>query len=457
VAYVRKKGHQVVIVHGERDPRTGKVSQRVLFTFYTKAEALRAIGKRNRNESLAFRTFLETEYSEVKFDWPKIQTGIAEHIDVLPDLAHSQEGRINESFSCALQAFAKVLVLADPLSNPTLLRIVSQERKQLEFLESLLRMRLEESESPEDLPQWEEEFFWGRSPRDPVVSPDVEEFAAALYQAEDYDSATAAFELLTDCFPRYAEGHNYLGLIALKQGDLDEAILCFQRTVELGKKNFPKRLSKRNYWNDLSARPYMRGLRNLALTLTRKGSYEEALSICNVLEQECGDGITSSCFRAALHLNRGEWHSAESHARANQESIPFQAALAAFAQYEQGKLQQARFCFLFGALNHPLGVQVLLTGKAMKPRNFFESEDYNQGLETRDLLSDYWNSRSRKSISFFSSLMTDKSVSRLMKETLECSEKHSRLSGKEHKANFQRWHTLRSYDFAKNLASTLDE
>jgi len=457
MAYVRKKGNQVVIVHGERDPRTGKVSQRVLFAFYTKAEALKAIGKRNRNENLSFRTFLETEYSELKFNWPKIQTGIVEHIDALPDLAHSHEGHINESFSDALQAFAKVLVLADPLSNPTLSGIVSQKRKQLEFLEGLLRIRLEESDSPDDLPQWEEECIWGRSLRDPVVSPDVEEFAAALYRVEDFDSAAAAFQLLTDCFPRYAEGHNYLGLIALKQGDLDEAIEHFRRTVELGRKNFPKRLSKRNYWNDLSTRPYIRGLRNLALTLTQKGSYEEALSICDVLASECGDDITASCFRAALHLIRGEWQSAEAHARANQESMPFQALLAAFAQYEQGKLQQARFCFLFGALNHPLGVQVLLTGKARKPRNFFESEDYNEGLEARDLLSDYWNSRSRKSKSFFLSLLADKRVSQLMKEALECSDKHSMLRGKEHTANFQRWQKLRSHDFAKNLASTLDE
>lgn len=151
MAYVRKKGNQVVIVHGERDPRTGNVSQRVLFTFYTKAEALRAIGKRNRSESLSFRTFLETEYSEVKFNWPKIQSGLVEHMDVLPDLAHSHEGQINESFSGAMQSFAKVLVLADPLSNPTLFRNVSQKRKQLKFIESLLRMRLEESECQEDL------------------------------------------------------------------------------------------------------------------------------------------------------------------------------------------------------------------------------------------------------------------------------------------------------------------
>ena len=46
MAYVRRRGNQLAIVQGERDPQTRKVQQRILFTLYSKPEALEALGKR---------------------------------------------------------------------------------------------------------------------------------------------------------------------------------------------------------------------------------------------------------------------------------------------------------------------------------------------------------------------------------------------------------------------------
>jgi hypothetical protein len=34
MAYVRRRGNQLAIVQGEREPGTGKVQQRILFTLY---------------------------------------------------------------------------------------------------------------------------------------------------------------------------------------------------------------------------------------------------------------------------------------------------------------------------------------------------------------------------------------------------------------------------------------
>ena len=42
--YVRKHGSQIAIVHGERDPETSQVQQRVLFTLYSRPEADAALG-----------------------------------------------------------------------------------------------------------------------------------------------------------------------------------------------------------------------------------------------------------------------------------------------------------------------------------------------------------------------------------------------------------------------------
>lgn len=45
MAYVRARGDQLTIVQGEREPETGKVEQRILFTLYSKAEALEALDR----------------------------------------------------------------------------------------------------------------------------------------------------------------------------------------------------------------------------------------------------------------------------------------------------------------------------------------------------------------------------------------------------------------------------
>ncbi|MFB3906364.1 MAG: tetratricopeptide repeat protein [Acidobacteriota bacterium] len=132
------------------------------------------------------------------------------------------------------------------------------------------------------------QFCWRFSLRGSDVPPDAEEFLESYYEKRNYRKAEAGFRLLTECFDRYAEGYNYLGLIALDEGRLDDAVRLFQQTVEGGRRLFPKRISKKRYWSDLATRPYIRGLRNLTLTLNRVGRFQEALELCDRLERECG-------------------------------------------------------------------------------------------------------------------------------------------------------------------------
>src|SRR5436309_1217699 len=45
MAYVRRRGNQLAIVHGFRDPETREVRQEILLTLYSKAEARAALGE----------------------------------------------------------------------------------------------------------------------------------------------------------------------------------------------------------------------------------------------------------------------------------------------------------------------------------------------------------------------------------------------------------------------------
>ena len=63
MAYLRRRGNQLAIVHGEREPGTGKVQQQILFTLYSKAEAREALGRGQEPQGAErFRRLLEREY-----------------------------------------------------------------------------------------------------------------------------------------------------------------------------------------------------------------------------------------------------------------------------------------------------------------------------------------------------------------------------------------------------------
>jgi len=113
------------------------------------------------------------------------------------------------------------------------------------------------------------------------------------------------FKLLTECFKNYAEGYNYLGLIALERKLNEEAISYFEEGMVLGRNLFPKKMSRKHYWVNHSTRPYMRSMMNMIHVLNRLDRYDEALSLCDRLETECGDDVSADSYRAAIQQRKG--------------------------------------------------------------------------------------------------------------------------------------------------------
>jgi tetratricopeptide (TPR) repeat protein len=345
--------------------------------------------------------------------------------------------------------------LADPQDLVSAAQLIQEHRHELEYLADLIQWRLKLRKQGQNERNADNPFYWRFVLRGSEVPADTEEHAAGFYERGEYERAEAVFRLLVNCFDRYAEGYNYLGLIALQRNDLGEAITNFQKTIELGRRLFPKRIGKKRYWSDHSTRPYMRGLRNLTLTLNQAGRYDQALALCDRLEQECGDDFTALSFRSAVHLNTGRWQMAADAAVRLHRLYASLSFTAAFALFELCQSQDAFAYFLHGALNHPRTARMLLGVKMAAPKTHNETRDHNGGVELIRELRGFLSNQKPQSRGFFEGIVRDPRVRALLDEIEAVVERWRNQHPTVEREAFDRMHTLHTPDFARQKAEEL--
>ena len=446
----------MAIVHGEREPSTGTVQQRILFALYSRAEALEVLGRGTKGGGDRFRHLLEEQYPDLKFNWKKIRRTIEEHVDALPDRYEYRSQRLRARFRDDLCAFTRQLILADPQDLESAAHVIQEHHHELEYLADLIAWRLKLRDHPPSEWNADNPFYWRFALRGRDVPPDTEEHAAGLYERGEYERAAAVFRLMVDCFDGYAEGDNYLGLIALAERKLDEAIEHFKKTIELGRKRFPSRIGKKRYWSDHATRPYMRGLQNLAFTLNQAGRFPETLAICDRLVDDCCDEVTATWHRAAVYLNTRQWERAADAARTGLD--PSGGFLTAFAYFELGQRDKALEAFLYGALNHPRAARMLAGEKTRGKHSVTsrdEAEDHDTGVSLLRGLHAYLRRQSRVSRRFFRDIVHDVRVMCLLDESATVVRRWHEQHRTGERQAFDRMQRMRSLEFAKAEAGKL--
>jgi tetratricopeptide (TPR) repeat protein len=453
--YVRTRGNQLAIVHGEREPGSGKVQQRILFTVYSKAEALEILGRGSATGRSRFEDLLQGRFPELKFSWKKIDRDIEKNLAALPEQYEYNGARLDHRFRQDLCAFTRQLIQADPQELLPAAQVIQQQRHELEYLADLIHWRLKLRDQKPSEWNTDNPFYWRFALQGRVVPPDTEEHAAGFYERQEYEKAEAIFRLLIDCFGEYADGYNYLGLIAYQQRKLDQAVSHFEKTLELGRKLFPARIAKKWYWRDHHTRPYMRGLRNLAMTLNEAAGFDEALKLCDRLVDECGDDFTAASYRAAIFLNTGKWQpAAEAARRAGGEMNPSEGFVEALALFELGQSEDALAAFLGAALHYPRAARMLVALRTPAPKSSEEARDHNAGVSILRSLHAYLKTQSRSSRMFFSSVVRDPRVIQLLDEIIAAVRRwHEDRSGD--RAAFDRIKLIHSREFARSEANKL--
>lgn len=446
MAYVRRRGRQLAIVHGARDRATGKVDQRTLHTFYSQEEVREALTRDEREICPGFRYQLEVHNPDICFDWAKLRAGLEQGWTHLPATYAGNDAGVAAAFGAGIAAFARQVVLADAPIYPEVWRAAVHHLVELVALEDLMAWRMEgwlEGESPPDsvVPRV-------RAVDLADVPPDVEERGVTLMEEGRLDDAWRWFVLLVAAFPRYADGHVFLGTIAEEQGRVRDAISHFQNAAKVGRANLPARVAKQRWWSDHATRPYIRGLRGLARAYLLAGEAAEALLAAAKLEA-CGDEIYSSDISSMALLARGEWADARSYARRIQELDPTASLTSAFASYELGDHRGAFADFAHATLNAPLTVAEVLGPDASRGFAWVESGDVASSAVAPDLLRTYFDRRGQDAHRFFMDLWVATAPLRA-----ELSAALQTVPVADHEKAFRNRQRLQSLAYARKWASS---
>ncbi len=452
MAYVRAKGNQVCIVHGERDASTRTVQQRVLFTLYSQAEALAALS----DEREHFRQLVEEENPDVYIDWKKVEAGIKQHMEVLPELC-SYKRRDQAAFRQALAGFARELLVNDPQHLLSSARVLQAHRHELEYLRDLIGWRLKLCEQEETRWNKDDPFFWRAAGSRGQPPPDSWEELAELYSSGEHEKCGALARLLLDAWPSFAIGHNYLGLIARDGGKLDDAVTHFEQALAVGRKLFPKHIRKDAWWANHDTRPYIRALVWLAQTHNRRGEHGKALNCCDRLEDECAQDITAATERGPIYLNVGLWEQAASAARYVVNLYPEESFTLGFALHELGDPAEATVYLLHGALRFPRTARMLAGVKTRaRPAGHVEVNDHNIGVELLRDIHQYLTARAPGGRSFLKKLIQRQAVSEMMDEA-----ETVRLRWQEERGSnrtwFDRMTEMSTIELARQRATALCE
>ncbi len=458
MAYLRQKGNQLIIVHGVRNRESGKVEQMTLFTFYSKAEALAALGKSEAVKHFDFKSMVEAANPGIRFNWSALLADLEKQMDILPDLWNYREARLGKTFRAGLVDFTRQLLQADPQWRFTSAQVLAAHKNELEYLKQLIDWRLSQCNQKQD--EWNRDtpFFWFHALPPDQMDLDEEERAKALYLNGEHDKADALFRLFVECYPTYADGYNYLGLIAQDRNKLNDAIEMYNQAIEVGRRLFPKRTAKKDYWNRLETRPYIRGLRNLGGALNRAGRYDEALRVCERLDTECGDDMSAAWHRGEVYLNLGRWDEAYRWCRYTSGIWPERNALTALAAFELGRKEEAAALFLCGLLNSQRAARMLV-GLALKtePKSSDEIASHNAGVDWCRSLKAHLGRRRELSRRFFRGIAEHPHTASLMTRLDQAMVSWRSKDESQFRTGFDLMNEMKSLAFAKEHARLILE
>ncbi|MFO0983833.1 MAG: hypothetical protein U1E76_19255 [Planctomycetota bacterium] len=355
-----------------------------------------------------------------------------------------------------LCAFTKQLLLSDPQSLESAAEVVKAHRYELEYLQKLITWRLSRCEQPATPWRTDNQFMWRYQLQGNEVPPEALEQVDRLFAERDHDRTRAICRLLTECFPSYADGHLYLGLIARQHGDLGAATASVERAVRAGRSAFPAHPAEKRSGGGRSTPPYLRALVELGSLLHHQGQDDKALAIADRLEHECADDLAAATLRGPVHMKAGDYDRAFKAAVHINQIWPEHSIVAALAAFELGLELSAFQWFLHAVLNQPRTVRIVLGLRVPKPKTGSEHDDHQAGVRMREDLEGYLQRQGRKAVRVFRRTLAAAPVAALVDEARHVVRRWSEpKNGQGWRHAFDRMSQMHSVEYAEEQAQSL--
>lgn len=448
MAYIRTKGKQLLLVHGIRNAETSAVEQQTLFTFYTRAEVEAALGQHQK----LFRDLVELAQPTLRFDWPTIDETLKANLAHLPNSSPEKSNTAAIEFEQALVEFARVTWELNPYDLDSAAQLIQRHKLQLTLIGQRLQHLLQAkprqvSEYSADTPS-----LWHQAARTRQLPLNGWEQLDELWDRGQYAQAEALAGLLVAAFPQFADGHNYQGLAAMERDDFAAALAHFQRAESVGRKQFPAKIAKSEYWSNHDTRPFLRALMHQVSVYNRMELYDKALEFCDRLQHRYAQDIFGEALRVPVLLNAGDWPQAARYALNLRIIYPENALLFALAAYQMGDLADAEAHFILAAQMQPSAAEILFGGRLPKGLPS-DAHDHNNGVAMYRELKAY-RRQHPKTMKFFKTLMNHARLQSAMLAS-DAAKRALRSDRSLDDAAFERVKTMETLDYAKMIAAQI--
>jgi hypothetical protein len=191
--------------------------------------------------------------------------------------------------------------------------------------------------------------------------------------------------------------------------------------------------------------------------LCKARQWEEALSVCDRLEWECGDDLTAHSSRAAIFLNMERWSEALASSTAVSSAWPIESFVSAFALFEIRSRLEALACFLHGAFNHPVACRILVGARRKKPSDQEGRADHDAGIAVMNDLAVYLEGRGKSAKRFFRRILRLPQMEAMLGEVEQTRHRWTQQHERGHREAFDRRQEMQSLEYAKERARELLE
>lgn len=298
-------------------------------------------------------------------------------------------------------------------------------------------------------------FLGADNPKREQAAEILDQGLELLEQGDEKEAGRYFFKSI-EIDPTYADGYNHLGNIAWRKGEWKEAEGLYRKAFELAEPEV-KDIPKGGFWGILESRPYMRALHGLGLVAWKQGRLEEAVDIFKrMLKLNPNDNQGARYLLGPLYHQMRNLEEAAGWYERNGDD-PHSLYNYGLALIQQNKLEKAARILIFAIFTNPYIAPMLLDEKLPKT-DWWHTTNWAEPDYANDYLIDYgsWWEEDDSALDFLDAVWNSLEVQRNLKDFIATRRAMKKAKSGEDRVSLGRaGDALCSPERAKKLAAKI--